>query len=934
VVHPTHSDPVLGHHGDFKALRDAVARLSAGRGGVIWVEGEPGIGKSTLVEAALSEASKLNCQGYRALGDELGWHMPLRALIDALGAAAGAEVMEAMRQGPANVLVESLPAVAGAIEQMLMTIDRLCANSPVLLAFDDLQWADDASLLVWQRLGAAVDQIPLLLVSACRPVPVRPTVARVRRNLVQRGAAIVTLGPLRGDDIVEMVGWLAGAAPGPRLRKKVSDAAGNPLYIRELVDALKRESRILIQGRVAELVDAEERPTPELAGAIRDRLDFLSAGTASTLRMAAFLGQSFSVFDLATVTGQQTAELLPALDEAIVAGVVAEAQGRLGFRHELIRQAIYEATPISARSAIHRQAAHALAGAGLPIDRVAVHLASAPDALDGWAVDWLAEHSLELAYRAPELAADLLSKVARQGEAGGPRYESLLRGQARALQILARLDEAEAVARHALAAATDPARAAEATLILAAIMINDGRIADALPVLDETLAHPGIPPLWEARLHAWRAKTLPYAGRRAEGEAEARAALIEGERLGDRLTVGHASQMLYILSDYRTGLRHIDRGLEAIGDHPETSALRITMLSNRAENLEALGEPALAEASLREALVLADRAGTPWLPAVHVEMGRFSILAGKWDEAWAELEPLTGNLAYAYQLIRLGGLAFIAAHRDERATSHRYLSSAASLPEPAPGIQGNAALLWMARAVDAEQRGGQILAAAELSQSVSAENRHELYDRCLWLPDLVRLALAAGDTELAAAAVTAAETDAADEALPRRVAAARRARALLEGDAATLLAVAEDYRAGGLTLGLGQSAEEAAVLLAQAGDAAGARAALTEAARAYLDLGAGWDVRRADARLREYGVRRGPRTVRRRPTSGWDALTPTEQRVAAMVARGRSNPDIAAELLLSRRTVQTHVSNILTKLGFESRIEIARAMARTEWDAG
>jgi DNA-binding NarL/FixJ family response regulator len=109
---------------------------------------------------------------------------------------------------------------------------------------------------------------------------------------------------------------------------------------------------------------------------------------------------------------------------------------------------------------------------------------------------------------------------------------------------------------------------------------------------------------------------------------------------------------------------------------------------------------------------------------------------------------------------------------------------------------------------------------------------------------------------------------------------------------------------------------------------AGARTALTDAVAAYRELSADWDIRRADARLRQLGVRRGPRSVRRRPTTGWAALTPTEERVASLVAEGRSNPDIAAELLLSRRTVQTHVSNILTKLGYSSRIEIAREADR------
>ena len=100
--------------------------------------------------------------------------------------------------------------------------------------------------------------------------------------------------------------------------------------------------------------------------------------------------------------------------------------------------------------------------------------------------------------------------------------------------------------------------------------------------------------------------------------------------------------------------------------------------------------------------------------------------------------------------------------------------------------------------------------------------------------------------------------------------------------------------------------------------------AFTEAARLYLGLGAAWDLRRADARLRRYGIRRARGGRRGRPAQGWEALTPTEAKIAALVAEGRSNPDIAAELFLSRNTVQTHVSHILAKLGARSRAEIIR----------
>jgi DNA-binding CsgD family transcriptional regulator len=93
----------------------------------------------------------------------------------------------------------------------------------------------------------------------------------------------------------------------------------------------------------------------------------------------------------------------------------------------------------------------------------------------------------------------------------------------------------------------------------------------------------------------------------------------------------------------------------------------------------------------------------------------------------------------------------------------------------------------------------------------------------------------------------------------------------------------------------------------------------------YEGLNATWDIRRAEGRLRPYGIRRGGHGRRRqRAASGWEALTPTEIKIAGLVAAGRSNPNIAAEMFLSRNTVQTHISHMLTKLGATSRVEIVR----------
>jgi DNA-binding NarL/FixJ family response regulator len=152
-------------------------------------------------------------------------------------------------------------------------------------------------------------------------------------------------------------------------------------------------------------------------------------------------------------------------------------------------------------------------------------------------------------------------------------------------------------------------------------------------------------------------------------------------------------------------------------------------------------------------------------------------------------------------------------------------------------------------------------------------------------------------------------------------------RAQQADDIPALFRAAEAYRRHGWPLGHAFGCEEAALRLARQGSARPARSALNDAARGYAVLGATWDLRRADARLRAHGVRRGSRTLNQRPATGWESLTAAERRVAGLVSLGRSNPDIAAELFVSRRTVQTHVSRILGKLKLRSRMEIIRESA-------
>ncbi|HEX5289377.1 MAG TPA: helix-turn-helix transcriptional regulator, partial [Streptosporangiaceae bacterium] len=199
-----------------------------------------------------------------------------------------------------------------------------------------------------------------------------------------------------------------------------------------------------------------------------------------------------------------------------------------------------------------------------------------------------------------------------------------------------------------------------------------------------------------------------------------------------------------------------------------------------------------------------------------------------------------------------------------------------------------------------------------------------------WLPALVRLALAVGDRPMAQAAAQACQAEAAAESHPARAAVASlRCHGLLESAPGPLREAVEHYRALGPATELPAALEDLAVVLAERGQEENARTALHEAVGRYEAMQARWDIRRAEGRLRPHGIKRGTRGQRaQRAAFGWDALTPTEVKIAVMVARGDSTSDIARGMSLSRRTVQTYISHILAKLGVKGRVDIVREALR------
>ena len=258
------------------------------------------------------------------------------------------------------------PAVLA--EQLLALVAEQCAVRPTILVVDDLQWADQASVILWGRLARSARQLPLLMVGMMRPAAQRDDLLALRR--VVGDDARLPLTALTGVAVADLVADLAGGQPDGDLLRLADGAAGDPLYLTELVAALARSSGLTItQAGTAEL--AGDSAPSSLSAAIADRLGFMAGPVREVLRAAALLGTDFAVPDLAIVLGRSVADLIPAVDEACAVGVLAESGHGLGFRHPLIRAALYDEMPTPVRAAWHHDAGHALAEADAPPDRVA-----------------------------------------------------------------------------------------------------------------------------------------------------------------------------------------------------------------------------------------------------------------------------------------------------------------------------------------------------------------------------------------------------------------------------------------------------------------------------------------------------------------------------------------------------------------------------------
>jgi DNA-binding CsgD family transcriptional regulator len=825
-------------------------------------------------------------------------------------------------------------------------LQRLATESPVVVAVEDLHWADPATLRAVRAIGAALPELPVILLVTLRPFPERPELTRLIDELVSNGAAHLQLAALDEPAVTTLAAAVAGAPPGAGLSGQLSWAAGNPLFVIELVKALRDQDILTVHGGMAEVADRVLPST--LPMTILRRMSFLPPATLEVLKIAAVLGREFSVAELATVTGRSAVMLLPELDAALQAGLLGETPtGGLAFRHELMREAIYHQLAVPLRQGIHREIARSLTAAGIPMARVADHLFLGASATDPESVRWLRRAAAEAAPRFPAVAVRLCERAFELTHADDPDHDAVAAELAPLLLQTGRPAEAERIARAVLA--RGPTAGIEVSLrrALGEVLWAMGWLEPAVAELEAVTRVPGASERDRAGALALAANIRLFVGDQHGACAQAQRARAEAP--DDDFVSCLAAQTLAVAADARGEVT------EAVTLARQAVAIAARSRDPRVGHLHPqfhLGM-VLVDADRRDdaltALQLGRRLGEQrgnvmWLPLYHALLAQTRAGSGELTEALAEVHAgllLADEVGTRLHAAVLHGVAaWVALQQGDIATGEARMIDAANelrasvsqdwqLTAVAGGLRVKGARwplewgLWI-QALLCEARGDSARALAMLTEAweLGAALRFCLSYRFVG-PDLVRLAVAAGHHGHARAVAQQVADGACRAGVASAAGAALRCQGLAEDDPEALLAAVQAYRRAPPTIELALACEDAGTALARSGLGAVAVPLLDEALAFYLRCGAQRGAARVDAALRTLGVRRRRAGQLHRPQVGWASLTASELTVARLAAEGLSNPQIGDRLFISRRTVATHLASVFRKLGITNRVQLA-----------
>ncbi|MFC6020907.1 ATP-binding protein [Plantactinospora solaniradicis] len=935
---------LVGRQDDLTRMVDLLDE-SVSRARFLVLEGEPGIGKSRLATEFAKIAGDRGRTVLLGRATEFERFLPYGVVLDALAAVPD-------HRSDLHVLLDALalpepdgggdpgpgggaPAT-GAVERhqrhrrLRNLLTAVARPTGALLVFDDVQWADDASVEFLGYLMRHPPEARVTVVLAFRSEQCPARLAEGLAHLVPVPTRL-HLGPLSGADVDQLL----PAEPASRRRLLHQVSGGNPLYLELLAGTSTQVLGALRRG------DFPDEPvSAALHGAMAVEVRGLAPTERLVLQAIAVIGPGLDVAAVAAAAELDPLRTTTTLDALVERNLLRQVGGQLDFRHSLVRAVAYWMAGPAWRLGAHRRAAAHLERSAAPLPLRAHHLAKAIEPGDEAAVEVLAMAARSTMGTAPRSSAAWL-RAALSALPDGPghadRRADLRLLFAKALGVTGQFDEARTVL-HDLVAVAGPHRHA-AVEQLAVLERLAGRLDVASALLSTELERLDVTGATQAMLRLELAVTEMLAGRWRAGARHAGKTIERSRSGGHRGIEAAASAVLAAcvvasgpLSTARVRVSYAKRMIDSLGD----VALR--------DELGAIALLAWIEAML-------DRVDDGLAHAEHgIEVGlRFgrihvhpllysarSVLygaVGRVDEALRDAEEAeeiarwqgSAESATLAAAVRLRPLLWLAGPDAVRPALDRLKGSAA----PRSTLYRAVVQTHLAEACDA------VGDHADCQRLMADPDTY----RCLGPAEATILALRArsvgvhgaidgsgGDPPQVGRWLTRAATIAGD--LPARLGAVGMARAALSlaqhrpdeavGQAAP--AISHFTRAS-----MPVAEGEARMLLAEAQFGTGnphlAREQLGRAKRLFSGSGARWLAGQADRAQRRLAAR-----LPRQRTDGPVTLSAREREVAELVAQGLTNHQIAGQLVLSPRTVETHVTRIIAKLGVPSRAAVARQL--------
>ena len=933
---------MIGRERELEELGEILSRTGESEGGVLLLAGEAGVGKTRLAEAAVA-AGRLAC--LRGIAAERGAspYAPIAAVL-----------REYLRRNPSGlartdslfdhltVLVPEIgspPAVTDRetlFEAVRGAFEKIAAREPTVIFLDDLQWADAATLELLPSLAEAAEEWPLLVLGAYRSeeIPRGHPLRRLRTDLRRAGRlAELSVEALDAEATARIAAGVLDGEPGPTLRVALYDRTqGVPFFVEELASALRDGARLAPGPHGLEVEQGSSVPIPEtLRDALRLRAEGLTDEGRDALEAAAVVGVEVELGLLAELDRDA------GLGEVLDRGLLQEVEpGIAGFRHDLVREALYADTQWPRRRALHRELAELLEARRAEPRLTADHWLAAGER--GRALPLLVEAARRScaihAYRDAAAAARAALEIWPEGEDEQARLE-VLAELGRCAQLCGDLGEAVRVweeAADGFHEAVEQQRLAEVQRQLATAYELQGASPKAVAARLEAaeafdavgLHGDAAVELYAASEGLWRDdpaqlerildRALKTARRAGRSDVESRCLSSKGFKAGRE---GRRDEALELL---RSAL-----ALAVDGNHVEAAVTAYWALGATANDW---ADYATAETAFEDALV--------YCRANHLSddeqlcVGCLAVVLGNSGE-WTRAEHLARallersslqkwNTAHAEMMLGLIATARGATKRGRRLLTRALaITSEIGMVESTHGCEFGLALVDELEDV----------ASPRWHDLVTARVEHVSASRARGLRLASTFAARRADALLVYACADASASWASRFAGADTVAALAHVLgevALLEGDPAS---AADQFGSALERLAEIEAPFERALTQARAGTAliaAGEQESgverLTSAYRTFRKLGARPFANRAAADLAAAGERVDERLGRRAARDvEQGGLTRRELEILRLVAVGRTNREIANQLFLSPRTVDMHVRNMLAKLGCRSRTE-------------